>query len=94
MSSSFEHIADWVLAAIGGLVAWLASQWAKLRGELRDLEREVAKAQTRGEVLEARLDSMPETLREIRDAVTGLRGDISARLEALHARIDGKADRE
>jgi len=90
---SLEHILDWLVAGIGAMVAWLAAQWAKLRGDLRVVEQKVVEAQTRAAVLEARFDAVPSTLREIKDEIKGLRTDFTAEMRSLNERVDSKADR-
>lgn len=83
---NLEHVLDWLVGALGAVVAWLAAQWRRLRDDLQAVEKKTA-------VLEARYDAVPSTLKEIKDEIKGLRTDVMAEMRALNERVDSKADR-
>lgn len=76
--------------AAGGVVVlavgWLFKERAALRKDVSEADKRIA-------VLETRMESMPQTLSEIKGEIKGMRKDVSDALDKIHARIDSKADK-
>jgi hypothetical protein len=83
---TLEHFVDLVVAVVTAVVGWLAVQWNRLRGDVNDLKTDTA-------VLKAQYDALPESLKEIKDELKGLRSDFHDEMRRLHERVDTKADR-
>lgn len=83
---SLDHVVDLVVGVVTAVVGWLALQWTRLRADVNQLKTESA-------VLQSKYDALPESLKEIKDELKGLRGDFHDEMRRLHDRVDGKADR-
>jgi predicted nucleic acid-binding Zn-ribbon protein len=83
---SLEHFVDLVVGVVTAVVAWLSVQWTRLRSDVNKLQTESA-------VLQSKYDALPDSLKEIKNELTGLRTDFNNEMRRLHDRVDGKADR-
>lgn len=83
---TFDHAIDLVVGVITAAVGWLALMWKQLRADVNQLKTDTA-------VLSSKYDALPESLKEIKDEIKGLRGDFHDEMRRLHDRVDAKADR-
>jgi predicted nucleic acid-binding Zn-ribbon protein len=83
---NFEHFVDLLVGVVTAAVGWLAVQWNRLRSDVNQLKTESA-------VLQSQYNALPDSLKEIKDEIKGLRGDFHDEMRRLHNRVDSKADR-
>lgn len=83
---TLEQVFNGIITVVGGVVLWLIAQWSRLRGDVNQLKTDVA-------VLNVQYRSIPESMREVKDEIKGLRGDLHREMETLRQKVDEKADR-